>query len=85
MRQHQVTNFQISVDGDTATSRSQVRAIHLFDGAVMEQWATYHHRLRRDKGVWKITYLRADLTYETGQHLTEMARARASERKLVSA
>lgn len=78
MRQHQVTNFQIHTSGDDATSRAQVRAIHVIGGRSWVAYATYHHRLVRTAEGWKIRYQRADLTYQEGQELVEEARARVA-------
>ncbi len=75
-RQHQVTNFRIRVTGDEAEAISQAHAVHFLDGECWEAWATYHHKLRRTAEGWKITYQRADLAHQTGEHLV----AKATER-----
>jgi ketosteroid isomerase-like protein len=79
-RQHQVTNFQVQVDGDQATCISQSRAVHFLAGEVWEAWGTYHHKLRRTTDGWKITYQRADLIHQTGEHLVPQATAIVSRR-----
>lgn len=79
-RQHQTTNFDIRVDGDEAVSRAQVRAIHTLDGEVWLVHGTYHHRLVRTDAGWRITYQRADLVHQEGEHLVAIARARVSDR-----
>lgn len=72
-RQHQVSNFQVSVSGNEATCISQSRAVHFLNGEVWEAWGTYHHKLRRAAEGWKITYQRADLLHQTGEHLVPLA------------
>lgn len=72
-RQHQVTNFQVSLQGDEASCISQSRAVHFLNSEVWEAWGTYHHRLRRTDLGWKITYQRADLLHQIGQHLVPLA------------
>jgi len=79
-RQHQTTNFQISIDGDTAASRAQVRAIHILDGAIWLVHGTYHHRLERSATGWLITYQRADVVHQEGAHLVAAARQRVQDR-----
>jgi ketosteroid isomerase-like protein len=79
-RQHQVTNFQVSVDGDEAICISQCRAVHFLGEECWEAWATYHHKLRRTSQGWKITYQRADFIYQTGEHLVPLAEKIVAER-----
>lgn len=79
-RQHQTTNFDIRVEGDEAVSRAQVRAIHTLDGEVWLVHGTYHHRLARTDAGWRITYQRADLVHQEGEHLVAIARKRVSDR-----
>lgn len=80
-RQHQVTNFQVTIEGDEASCVSQSRAVHFLNGEVWEAWGTYHHRLYRTAAGWKITYQRADLLHQTGQHLVPLARDLVANRK----
>ena len=80
-RQHQVTNFQVSVTGSEATCISQTRAVHFLGGEVWEAWGTYHHKLRRTADGWKITYQRADLLHQTGEHLVPLATKAVSDRR----
>jgi ketosteroid isomerase-like protein len=77
-RQHQVTNFLIQVTGDTAIATSQAHAVHFLGGDCWEVWGTYHHRLRRTTAGWKITYQRADLVHQTGEHLVAKATGRVT-------
>lgn len=73
-RMHQVTNFDIRIDGDTAVSRAQCRAIHVLDGEVWLVHGTYHHRLTRTPAGWRIAYQRADKVYEENAHLVARAK-----------
>lgn len=79
-RQHQVTNFDVEIDGDTATARSQCSAIHTLGDEVWVARGTYHHRLARTPEGWRITYQRVDMVYQEGAHLVPLARARVAER-----
>jgi len=78
-RQHQTTNFEIVVNGDEAVTRAQVRAIHTIGSEVWLAHGTYHHRLARTPDGWKITYQRADLVHQEGQHLVPIAKQRVLE------
>ena len=78
-RQHQVTNFQVSVAGDEATCISQSRAVHFLGKQVWEAWGTYHHKLRRTEDGWKIAYQRADLLHQTGETLVPLATKAVSD------
>jgi len=78
VRQHQVTNFQIDVEGDLAVSRSQVRAIHLIAGRIWEAHATYRHGMRRENGEWKIRSLTARIIHQSGDDLIHVARRRVA-------
>jgi hypothetical protein len=80
-RQHQTTNFQITIEGDTAISRSQVRAIHAIGQEVWLAHATYHHKLARTPAGWRITYQRADMVYQSGEHLVPIAKQRVLDRQ----
>lgn len=80
-RQHQVTNFEIAIDGDTAVTRAQCRAIHTIGDEVWVAHGTYHHRLRRTPEGWRITYQRADMVHQEGQHLVPIAKQRVLDRQ----
>jgi SnoaL-like domain len=80
-RQHQTTNFQITIKGDEAVSRAQVRAIHTLGGEVWLAHGTYHHRLSRTQAGWRITYQRADMVHQEGAHLVPIAKQRVLERE----
>ena len=79
-RQHQVSNFEIIINGDEAVARSQCAAIHTLDGEVWTARGTYHHRLKRTPQGWRITYQRADMVHQDGTHLIAIARARVAAR-----
>ena len=79
-RQHQTTNFEIEVQGDEASSRAQVRAIHTIGSEVWLVHGTYHHRLARTAEGWRITYQRADVVHQEGAHLVPIARQRVLDR-----
>jgi len=80
-RQHQTTNFEITVNGDEASSRAQVRAIHTIGAEVWLAHGTYYHRLVRTQAGWRITYQRADLVHQEGAHLVPIAKQRVLDRK----
>lgn len=77
---HQASNFQITIEGDNATSRSQVRATHWLDGDSWTVAGTYYHKLRRTENGWKVCYHRFDPAYVEGVDLVERARERVKER-----
>jgi hypothetical protein len=80
-RQHQVTNFEVTFEGDTAVVRSQCRAAHCLGKEFWIAGATYHHRLVRSSAGWKITYQRAHLLFQEGEHLVSLARARVTAKQ----
>lgn len=80
-RQHQTTNFEVKVDGDTAVTRAQVRAIHTIGAEVWLVHGTYHHRLARTPAGWRITYQRADLIHQEGEHLVALAKRKVLDRQ----
>jgi hypothetical protein len=75
-RQHQTSNFEVTIDGEEAHVRSQVRAIHTIGSEVWRVHGTYHHRLVRTLAGWKINYQRADIVHQEGEQLIALARAR---------
>jgi len=80
-RQHQTTNFEITVNGDEASSRAQVRAIHTIGSDVWLAHGTCYHQLVRTPEGWRITYQRADLVHQEGAHLVPVAKQRVLERQ----
>ncbi|CAN5203898.1 hypothetical protein BH10PSE3_BH10PSE3_01610 [soil metagenome] len=80
-RQHQVTNFQILVDGDDAIARSQCCAVHTLGQEVWTARGTYHHRLKRTAEGWRINYQRVDMVCQDGEHLVPIARQRVTDRQ----
>lgn len=73
---HQVTNFQIKINGDKATCRSQVRAVHRIGPDIERVGGTYHHELRRTAEGWRICYHRFDRDFIDGPNLIAAAQAR---------
>ncbi|WP_017569410.1 nuclear transport factor 2 family protein [Nocardiopsis halotolerans] len=55
---HMSTNHEVEVDGDTATSRSSMRAVHLRSADDPTDWwsvgGRYEHAYRRVGGTWLI-------------------------------
>src|SRR5690606_23786769 len=77
-RQHQVTNFEIRINGDEATARSQARAVHFVEELCWEIGAVYTHQMRRTETGWKIFYQKADLIYQRGEAAIEVARTKVA-------
>jgi hypothetical protein len=80
-RSHKISNFQIKIDGDTATSRSHVWAIHALGADAWMAYGTYYHHLLRTPDGWKISYQKAVVVYEQNKHLQEQARANVISRR----
>ncbi|WDS36935.1 nuclear transport factor 2 family protein [Pseudoxanthomonas sp.] len=80
-RQHCITNFQITVTGDSALARSQCHAIHVLGNEVWEARATYYHALVRTQDGWKISVLRAEMIHQSGEQLVERAREIVAQRR----
>ena len=52
---HHLTNIRVTVDGDSATTRSYAYAWHArHDGSQAHVWGRYHDRLVRTGGTWRI-------------------------------
>jgi len=64
--QHMISNFIIVLDGDSATSRSHVRATHRIDSDIYVMGGLYHHKLVRLNGAWKIAHTTFEQTYTEG-------------------
>lgn len=73
---HQITNFEVRVEGDTAQVRSAVRAVTCIDELVAENGGLYTHRLRRTPEGWRITYVRYDVVFRQGPDVFERAKAK---------
>ncbi len=72
--QHQVSNFQIEVRGDTATCRSSVYAMHRVGNAFGWNAGTYYHTLVRTAEGWRIKHLRYELAFkDDGENVGERA------------
>lgn len=56
---HMLTNFDIKVDGDRAEMFSHVYASHTAKGIkYWDAYGRYHHKLKRTKNGWKITFMK---------------------------
>jgi 3-phenylpropionate/cinnamic acid dioxygenase small subunit len=68
--QHLIGNIEISIDGDSATASSYVRAIHASASNPAAQpyevWAEYVDMLQRKHDSWVITHRRMIISKETG-------------------
>ena len=56
--QHMLGPQLVTIDGDEATTRTDVQALHYLKdkpGTTLTLWATYFTRYRRIDGAWKIT------------------------------
>ncbi len=74
--QHLVSPQVLSIDGDTATARSPVHALHLQirDDGSQNHWvigAVYHDELVRRNGQWRIARRLALCPYVEGDFLTD--------------
>jgi ketosteroid isomerase-like protein len=70
---HLSANHAITVDGDTATSRSYLIAAHIFDADDPYRHADgagwYRCRLRRTEDGWRFTHVSLEIRYLSGQPL----------------
>ena len=60
---HQITNQEVTVDGDSAHLRSYVQATHVMAAdtdSLMILWAIYDDKLIRTEAGWKITHHRLE-------------------------
>jgi 3-phenylpropionate/cinnamic acid dioxygenase small subunit len=57
---HNVLNFRIAVDGDSATARVHFYAVHrgrdTLDGALYAMWGEYDDRLARTVDGWRVAH-----------------------------
>jgi hypothetical protein len=74
-RSRKTSNFEIKVEGDKATSRSHVWAIHTLGSEAWMAFGTYYHHLLRTAEGWKISYQKAVVVFEQNKQLQEQARA----------
>ena len=70
---HLSANHAITVDGDTATTRSYLIAAHILDADDPYQHADgagwYHCRLRRTEHGWRFAHVALEIRYLAGQPL----------------
>jgi len=85
-RSHKISNFQIKIDGDTATSRSNVWAVHALGSEAWFAYGIYYHNLIRTPDGWKINYQKAVVVFEENKLLQNRARANVvTKRELAAA
>jgi SnoaL-like domain len=84
-RSHKISNFQIKIDGDSATSRSHVWAVHALGAEAWFAYGTYYHSLVRTAEGWKICYQKAVVVFEENKVLQEQARARVTMQRQAAA
>jgi ketosteroid isomerase-like protein len=85
LTQHMLGPVVVRLDGDRATARAHVRALHRIAGAAGgEDWIVgghYTYRLARRGGGWLITHHTLGGAYQEGNRgLPALARSRASAR-----
>jgi hypothetical protein len=85
LTQHMLGPVVVQLDGDRATARTHVRALHRIAGAEGgDDWIVgghYTYRLARDGGGWAITHHTLGDAYQEGNtRLPELARQRAAGR-----
>jgi 3-phenylpropionate/cinnamic acid dioxygenase small subunit len=70
---HMSANHQITIDGDTATSRSYFQATHVIDAADQSKWVGggwYDNTYRRTEEGWKLTRARVTPVWRVGERPT---------------
>jgi len=77
---HQISNFDIHVEGDAALSRSMVSACHRLDGELWEQGGLYEHDLVKLSVGWRIRHQTYTQYWERGRDLSREAAERLSAR-----
>jgi hypothetical protein len=73
---HQTTNFDINVEGATATCVSAVSATLRLGGDIYSNGGIYRHTLIRTDEGWRISHQSYQRTFEEGESLLEKARSR---------
>jgi hypothetical protein len=79
--QHQVTNFDIALAGDSASCRSQVYARHAIGERIWTVAGTYSHELRRLPVGWRISMMGVRVLFNGGprEELLSEARTRVAQ------
>ena len=71
---HNVGNFRIEVNGDTAKARVNYHAVHRgvreHDGAFYSMWGIYNDDLVRTPGGWRVAYRRYSISLRDGPVVT---------------
>lgn len=79
--QHIIANYQVEIDGDSATALSNVHATHVLGGDAWVFLGDYAHHLTRTADGWKIDRMTANLRAELGDRgLPARATARVAAR-----
>jgi len=68
--QHFSSNHQVAVDGDHATSRSYLQAVHVVDPEATEHWTLggwYDCAYRRTDEGWRFTHVSITPVWQTGR------------------
>lgn len=74
---NQMTNFDITISGDTATSVCTVRSAHRIGDLRWVVGGFYLHDCVRTSAGWRIKRLAVEVAYEDGTPLVNEALARA--------
>ena len=77
---HQITNFDIHVEGDAAWSRSMVFSCHRLDSELWEQGGLHEHDLVKLSVDWRIRHQTYTQYWERGRDLSREAAERLSAR-----
>ena len=77
---HQITNFDIEVEGDAARSIAVMRAIQRVDEAIGEVGGVYYHNLVRLDVGWRIKHVRFSLSFRRGADIMELAKQKMAQR-----
>jgi hypothetical protein len=77
---HQVTNFDIEVEGDVARSISVMRAVQRIGDAIGEVGGVYYHDLVRLNVGWRIKHVRFSLSFKRGEDIMELAKQKIAQR-----
>jgi hypothetical protein len=76
---HQITNFDISMEGEAAVCISAVRATLRIGEETYSNGGIYRHTLVRTAEGWRISHQSYRKTFEEGASLLEKARARLAK------
>ena len=79
--QHQITNHQVSVEGNSATCQAHVRAMHFLPNeqgdSIFEMGGYYTVQLMRNESQWKIQHWKFRVLWSYGnENLFKLAQAK---------